>query len=79
MKDIIPATKRKLVYGWFAVIALALGSIQVGFASADLGQPVWLTVALSVFSFISAGVGYTAVANTEPVDSNKDSDETYGE
>lgn len=64
MKDFIPAAKRRVVYSVFAFLGLALGAVQVGYSAAELGQPVWLTVSLSVFAFISAGIGYTATVNT---------------
>lgn len=55
---------RATVYQLFWVLGLALGATQVGFAAAELGQPVWLTVALAVFAFLGVGVGYTAAQNT---------------
>lgn len=55
---------RKVAYIVSFVVGLALGAVQVGFASADQGQPVWLTVALSVYAFIGAGLGLTAAQNT---------------
>lgn len=65
VKDYIPAAKRRVVYAVFAFLGLALGAIQVGYSAAELGQPVWLTVALAVYTFVAAGVGFTAQANTE--------------
>ena len=56
---------RKITYTAFWIIGLAIGATQVGYAAADLGQPVWLTVALAVFAFVAAGVGYTASTNTD--------------
>ena len=55
---------RSHVYTIFWCLGLALGATQVGFAAADAGQPVWLTVALAVYAFLGAGVGYTAGQNT---------------
>lgn len=65
VKEFIPAAKRRLVYAIFAFVGLALGAIQVGFSTAELGQPVWLLVSMSVYSFLAAGIGYVAGANTE--------------
>lgn len=65
MKDFIPAAKRRVVYSVFAFLGLALGAVQVGYSAAELGQPVWLTVALAVYTFVAAGVGFTAQANTD--------------
>lgn len=56
---------RKVVYTVFWILGLAIGATQVGYAAADLGQPVWLTVALAVFAFVAAGIGFTAAANTD--------------
>lgn len=55
---------RKVVYTVFWCVGLALGAVQVGFSAADAGQPVWLTVALAVFAFVGAGIGYTASVHT---------------
>lgn len=60
----IPATWRKPLYGVFAVVAVALGAVQVGIAATDAGNPVWLNVALAVFPFIATAVGFTAASNT---------------
>lgn len=65
VKDFIPAAKRRVVYAVFAFLGLALGATQVGYSAAELGQPVWLTVVLAVYTFLAAGVGYTASANTD--------------
>ena len=64
MKDIIPASAREQVYAWFAVLGVAIGATQVGFAAASAGQPVWLTVALAVYAFVGGAIGFTARANT---------------
>lgn len=50
------------VYVVFALIGLALGGTQVGYAAADAGQPTWLTVALAVFGFLGTAVGFTAAS-----------------
>lgn len=61
-----PAVRSK-VYAIFWGLGLGLGATQVGFAAADIGQPVELTVALAVYAFLGAGVGYTAGQNvTQP-------------
>ena len=60
----LPANVRAIIYWAYAAIGVALGSIQVGFAAADVGQPVWLVVALSVFAYLGAAFGLTAATNT---------------
>lgn len=64
LKDILPAKWRSVAYAVFAVLGLALGAVQVWFASAGAGQPGWLTPAMAVFAFVAAGFGFTANANT---------------
>ena len=66
VKEFIPAGQRRLVYAIFAFVGLGLGATQVGYSAAELGQPVWLVVAMSVYAFLAAGVGYVAGSNTEP-------------
>lgn len=65
MKDFIPAGIRKPLYGVYAFIGLGLGATQVGFSSANAGQPTWLTVALAVFAFVGTGIGFVASSNTD--------------
>lgn len=55
---------RKAIYAVYAVIGFVIGAIQVGWAAAELGQPVWLTVALAVYGFSGAAFGGLAVTNT---------------
>ena len=64
MSVYIPANIRGPIYAIYALLGLGLGATQVGFASAQAGQPTWLTVALSVFAFVGVGIGYTAASNT---------------
>ena len=60
----IPATWRKPIYGAFAVAGVIIGAIQVGFAAAEAGNPLWLNITLAVFPFVAGAVGFTASANT---------------
>jgi len=66
LKEFIPEHWRKRVYLVFALVGLTLTSFQVGFAAADVGQPLWLTVAFAVFGLWASAVGFTALANTGP-------------
>lgn len=59
-----PAARRIGYYAAF-VIGLMLGAVQVGYAAADAEQPTWLTVALSVYAFLGAGLGLTAGQNVD--------------
>lgn len=58
---------RKIAYGIYAVLGLVIGSIQVAYAAAESGQPVWLTVALAVYAYVGGAIGYTALANVTTV------------
>ncbi len=55
---------RRGVYNVFWALGLLLGATQVGFASAQAGQPVALTVALAVYAFLGGAIGYVASTNT---------------
>lgn len=64
LRDIIPAAHRKVVYGVYAAVGVLLGAIQVGYSSAEHGQPDWLTVTLAVYAFLGGALGATAAGNT---------------
>lgn len=55
---------RKIAYIVSFVLGGVLGAIQIGFAAANAGQPVWLTVALAVYAFVGGYVGIQAATNT---------------
>ena len=63
---------RRIAYQAFWTVSLATGAAHVGFQSADLAVPAWLTVALSVLPFVGAGIGYTAQANVNEYDPRHD-------
>lgn len=77
MSVFIPAQVRGIVYSVYAFLGLALGATQVGFASANAGQPTWLTVGLAVFAFVGTGIGYTAASNTPAAPSNLVDDSAF--
>lgn len=64
MTSILTPAIRSRLYVVYAVIGLAIGSIQVGFGAAEAGQPVWLTVSLAVYAFLGGALGFVAQANT---------------
>ena len=66
LRDVIPAAWRKPIYAAYALAGAIIGAIQVGYLSAEAGQPVWLTVTLAVYGFIGTAIGFTASANTPP-------------
>ena len=60
MNDLIPPAYRLRAYQVFALVGVALGAVQVGFAAAEASQPVALTVALAVYAFVGGALGMTA-------------------
>lgn len=60
----IPPKVRGPVYTAYGIVGVAVGATQVGFASANAGQPTWLTVVLSVYAFLGGAIGYAAATNT---------------
>ena len=51
---------RRVLYSIYAVVGLITGSVQVAYAAAELGQPVWLTVALAVYAYVGVSFGFAA-------------------
>ena len=64
MNPLIPPAYRLRAYQVFALVGVVLGAVQVGFAAADTGQPVALTVALAVYAFVGGALGLTAEHHT---------------
>lgn len=65
LKDILPPTLRKPIYAIYAIVGFVVGCIQVGFSAAEVGHPVWLTVAWAVYGFSGSAIGVVASANTD--------------
>lgn len=64
--SIVPsASIRKWIYGAYAVLMLITGATQAGYASLELENPAWLTVAIAVLGFLGVAVGGLAIANTQ--------------
>ena len=64
--EILPPKVRKIAYSIYALLGVGIGATQVGFAAAEAGQPVWLTVSLAVFAFLGGAFGFVAGNNTSP-------------
>jgi hypothetical protein len=61
---IIPSVKgRKIAYIVFALVAIVVGNIGVGFAAAGSGWPTWLVVAVAVTNNMAPLFAAIAVAN----------------
>lgn len=54
---------RRRVYAAFWAAGVALGAVQVAFASTDNGTPDALKVALAVYAFLGGAVGFVAGQN----------------
>lgn len=69
MKEIVNSNPqlRKITYGAYAIVGLVLGSTQVGYAAAEAGQPVALTVALAVYAYVGVAFGFAAQAKVQAV------------
>lgn len=68
MQNYIPPKVRGPLYTAFAFIGLGIGATQVGYAAAETGQPVWLTVSLAVYAFVGGAIGFTAASHTNKGD-----------
>lgn len=66
--NMIPAKARGYIYALIGAVSLAVGAVQVGYASINEPNPTWLTVALAVVPFLAAGLGYTAATHTPKTD-----------
>lgn len=64
LTDILPADVRKKVYATYAVAGIAIGATQIGFTSASVNQPTWLTVTLGVYAYLGTAFGFVAASNT---------------
>lgn len=60
----IPPKVRTWVYLVFALVGVAFGATQVGYATANLAVPTWLNVAVAVYTFLGGAVGLTAATHT---------------
>lgn len=54
---------RKVAYIISTILAIALTAVQIGLAAVQAPQPVWLTVALPVYTFLAAALGVQAATN----------------
>lgn len=68
LTDILSPAARKVAYAVAIAIGLVLSATQVGFVAAEAGQPVWLTVALAVYAFVAASLGFTTARANVPKD-----------
>ena len=63
---IIPTAKgRRTAYAIYAGVALIVGNTAVGFAAANIDQPVWLVVASAIVANLAAPFSALAIANAK--------------
>jgi quinol-cytochrome oxidoreductase complex cytochrome b subunit len=63
---LLPDKWRLACYAAFAVLGAVLVATQVGYAAADIGQPIWLTVAWPVYGSLGTSFGLLAGTNVTP-------------
>lgn len=56
---------RQVIYTGYVIGVLLLGAVQVAYAGAEAGAPVWLNVAQQVALYLGAPVAGLAVVNTK--------------
>lgn len=59
----LPAKVRKAIYAFYAALGIAFGATQVGYATANVDQPLWLLVAFGVFAYLGTALGLVAASN----------------
>lgn len=64
---------RKYTYIAYALVGVGIGATQVGFAAAEMSQPVWLTVSLAVYAFLGGAFGFVAESNISASPTSLDS------
>lgn len=64
LTDILPAHLRRRAYLVFVGIGVFIGALQVGFVTAQLDQPTWLTVGIAIYTYLGIALGLTAASNT---------------
>ena len=63
---IIPTAKgRKIAYAIYAAIALIAGNTAVGFAAANVEQPIWLVVASAIVANLASPFAALAISNVK--------------
>lgn len=65
LEGVIPASKRALVYAWFAALALVLSITQavVLLTNTDAHEPLWLKITVLVYSMLAGPVHAMSRAN----------------
>ena len=64
LKDILPAKARGWLYTIYALVVLAEGGTQVGYATAGADQPTALLVVIAITAYVGGALGLVAASNT---------------
>lgn len=75
----LPPAARKPIYLGYALLGLVLGATQSAYGAIDSAQPTWLTVAMTVYTFVGVALGLTAYSNTPKVTQTGTEGNTAGE
>lgn len=65
LTQVMSAQARKYLYVFYAALGIAFGATQVGFATAEMGQPAWLVVSFAVFGYLGTALGLVAASNVD--------------
>jgi len=60
----VPLRARRWVYGVFSIAGLVAALINVGYNSAGIADPIWLTIAGDILEYLIVPVGLLAASNT---------------
>lgn len=66
LHEVVSPQIRKFVYVAYALVGFVAGAVQVGYAAAEMGQPVWFVVFWAVYGFTGTAFGFTASSNVNP-------------
>lgn len=56
---------RRVIYSAYVIAVILLGAMQVAYAGAEAGTPVWLNIAQQVALYLGVPVGGLAAVNTK--------------
>lgn len=56
---------RRVIYTLYVIAVLLIGAVQVAYAGAEAGTPVWVNVAQQVALYLGVPVGGLAAVNTK--------------
>jgi hypothetical protein len=63
-RDVIPARVRRWIYALASLVGLVMTAVVVGFTTAGVEVPSWVTLTLAVLGALMTPLGLLAAANT---------------